>query len=267
MAAFVVDPPEREPRRYQREWQAEAWRGTLDEIIEAVEAALDEVKKQGPAEPRPSATFVYKDGSRETTNGLDALKEVATQADPSEVENLTVELDGPHSFELAGTPRGGLRVSAEGTHAFAVGMVGMLSFHLAQGEEAGKATAEPSVRPVEWFFIALAPLFFIGAFLAASLNFGLESVEDGIAFTVIALAVSAVPLLITAAIATEHAFKSGPPRFVLVREGEQEQAPTRKGPIWTVIAWFKSHPVLAFLATAVGSGVVGAVIGKGLDAL
>lgn len=266
MAAFVVDPPEREPRRYQREWWAETWRGTLDEIIAAVEAALEEVKKQGSAEPRPSATFVYKDGSRETVNGLDALKEVATQVNPSEVENLSVKLDGPPSFELAGTPRGGLRVSAEGTHAFAVGMVGMLSFHLAQGEEAGKATAEPSVRPIEWFFIALAPIFFVGFFLALALNFGVDGVEDGIAFTVLSLGVSAIPILVMAGIAMEHAFKSGPPRFVLVREGEQEQAPTRKGPIWTTKAWFKSHPALAFLATAVVSGLVGAVIGKGLDA-
>jgi hypothetical protein len=267
MAAFVIDPPEREPRRYQREWGAERWRGTLDEIIEAVEAALEEVKKQGPAEPRPSATFVYKDGSSETVNGLGVLKEAASQADPSEVKDLSVKLDGPPSFELTGTPGGGLAVSAEGTHAFAVGMVGMLSFHLARGEEAGKATAEPSVRPIEWFFIALAPFFFVGAFLAAALHFGVDSVEDGIAFSVMSLAVGAIPILILVGIMMEHAFQPGPPRFVLVREGEQEQTPTRRGPIWATRAWFKSHPALAFLVTIVISGLVGAVIAKGIDAV
>jgi len=264
--AFVVDPPEREPRLYQRGWEAEAWRGTLDEITEAVAAALDEVEKQGSAGPRPTATFVYGDGSRETVNGLEALKEAAAQADPGEVKRLSVKLDGPPSFGLVGTPREGLAVTAEGTHAFAVGMVGMLRFHLAQGEEAGKAMAEPSVRPIEWFFIALAPLFFIGAFLAATLSLGVDSVEDGVAFTVMSLGIGAIPILIYEWIAMEQAFQSGPPRFVLVRDGEQEQPPPHRGPIWATRTWFKSHPALAFFATAVVSGFVGAVIAKGIAA-
>jgi hypothetical protein len=40
-----------------------------------------------------------------------------------------------------------------------------------------------------------------------------------------------------------------------------------QGPIWTTRAWFKSHPALAFFVTIVISGLVGAVIAKGIDAV
>jgi hypothetical protein len=115
MAAIVVDPPEREPRRYQRDWQADRWRGTPDEFVSAVEAALEEVKPHISYKPRPTATFEFRDESHQVVHSVEALRETAEAADPSEIKNLAVELNGPPSFRISGTASSGLRVKAEGS--------------------------------------------------------------------------------------------------------------------------------------------------------
>jgi|GEM_PF-5546229 len=264
---IVVDPPEREPRRYQREWRAERWRGTPDEFVSAVEAALEELKPHLSDEPRPKATFDFQDESHQVVHGIDALRQTAEASDPSEIRNLSVEVDGPRSFAISGEAPGGLTVRAEGSHGFAVGLVGMLAFRLAEGKEAAEKVAPPSIRFRERFFIALAPVVLVGTFLFMFLSFDFHAAFDLIYYAVLAVGVAFIPVLIAVLMNLGTAFRVGPPRFVLVEEGEQLPDEGRRGPIWTARDWFKSHPAIAFSATVVFSGLVGAVIAKGLDGL
>jgi hypothetical protein len=265
---IVIDPPEREPRRYPREWRAERWRGTLAEFVSAVEAALGELKPHISYEPHPTTTFEFQDESHQVVHGIDALRQTAEVSDPSELKNLSVEVDGPPSFAISGTASDGLTVKAEGSHGFAVGLVGMLAFRLAGGKEAAEKVAPPSIRFREWFFIALAPVLLVGTFLFMYLHFDLHAPWDLIGYALMATLVAGVPLLIAGAMNMEYALRAGPPQFVLAEEGEQlPDESGRRGPIWATRDWLKSHPAIAFSATAVFSGLVGAVIAKGIDGL
>lgn len=262
----MIDPPEREPRRYQREWRAEGWRGTPAEFVSAVEAALEELKPHVSYEPRPTATFEFRDESHQVVHGIDALRQTAEASDPSEIRNISVEVDGPPSFAILGVASDGLTVKAEGSHGFAVGLVGMLAFRLAGGKEAAEKVAPPSIRAREWFLVALAPVLLVGTFLYMYLHFDLHGLWDLIGDALMAILLAGAPLLIAALMNMNYALRAGPPQFVLVEEGEQVPDESgRRGPIWTARDWFKSHPAIAFLATAVFSGLVGAVIAKGID--
>jgi hypothetical protein len=266
---IVIDPPEREPRRYPREWRADRWRGTPAEFVSAVEAALEELKPHIAYEPRPTATFEFQDESHQVVHGIDALRETAEGSDPSEIKNLSVELDGPPSFAISGAASDGLTVKAEGSHGFAVGLVGMLAFRLAGGKEAAEKVAPPSIRAREWFFFALAPVVFVGTFLFMYLRYDdMHAIFDLLAYAAMGLAAAGIPLTIAGGMNIDNAFRAGPPRFVLVEEGEQVPDESgRRGPIWATRDWFKSHPAIAFLATVVFSGLVGAMIAKGIDGL
>jgi hypothetical protein len=268
MAAIVVDPPERDPRRYQREWRADRWRGTPDEFVSAVEAGLEELQPHVSYEPRPMATFEFRDESHQVVHSIDALRETAGASEPSEIKNLSVELNGPPSFKISGNASTGLAVTAEGSHGFAVGMVEMLAFRLAEGREAAENVAPPSIRGREWFLVAFAPVLLVGTFLFMYLHFDLHDIWALIGDALMAIVVGVVPLLIAAFMNIDYDLRSGPPRFVLVQEGEQvPDESDRRGPIWATRVWFKSHPAIAYLATAVFSGLVGAVIAKGIDGL
>ena len=268
MVAFVIDPPEREPRLYQREWRAEGWRGTPAELVSAVEAALEELKPHISYEPRPTATIEFRDESRQVVHGIDALRQTAEASDPSEIKNLSVELDGPPSFKISGTASSGLTARAEGSHGFAVGLVGMLTFRLAGGREAAEKVAPPSIRGREWFLVALAPVLLVGTFLFMYLHFDLHDVWTLIGDALMAIVVGSAPLFVAAFMNMEYALRAGPPQFVLVQEGEQVPDESgRRGPIWAMRDWFESHPAIAFAATAVFSGLIGAVIAKGIDGL
>ncbi|HEX7278022.1 MAG TPA: hypothetical protein VF255_00235 [Solirubrobacterales bacterium] len=268
MAAIVVDRPEREPRRYQREWHADRWRGTPTDFVSGVEAALEELKPHISYEPRPTATFEFRDKSHQIVHGINPLRQMAEASAPSEIKNLAVEFDGPPSFSISGAALNGLTIKAEGSHGFAVGLVGMLAFRLAEGKEAAEKVAPPSIRAREWFLFVLAPVLLVGTFLFMYLTFDRHAVFDLIYYALMAAAGAFIPVLIAGGMSMDYAFRVGPSRFVLVQEGEQVPDESgRRGPIWAARDWFKSHPAIAYLATAGFSGLVGAVIAKGIDGL
>lgn len=177
-------------------------------------------------------------------------------------------VDGPPSFSISGAASDGLTVKAEGSRGFAVGPVGMPAFRLAGGKEAAEKVAPPSIRAREWLLVALAPVLRVGTFLYMYLHFDFHALFYLIGYALMASLVAFIPLLIAGAMNMGYALRVDPPQFVLVEEGEQvPDGSDRRGPIWAVRDWFKSHPAIAFSATAVFSGLVGAVIGKGIDGL
>lgn len=235
--------------------------------MSAVQAALEELKPHISYEPRPKTTFEFRDESHQVVHGIDALRQTAEASDPSEIKNLSVELDGPPSFTISGSASHGLTVKAEGSHGFAVGLVGMLAFRFAGGKEAAESMAPASVRPVEKFLYALAPVLLVAMY--AFSYFVLFNYHDAVTLIgdgVLAVLVGLLPVIIAIGMGEVYLLRVGPPRFVLVKEGEQypDDSEGRSGPIWTVRDWFKAHPAIAWVVNTAMAGVIGAMIGKGL---
>lgn len=262
---IVVDPPEREHRRYQREWGADHWRGTPDEFVSAVEAALEELKPHISYEARPTATFEFRDESHQIVNSIDALRQTAESSKPSEIKNLSVEVSGPPSFTISGTASKGLTVRAEGSQGFAVGLVGMLSFRFSKGAEAGTKASGPAIRPIERFLIGLSPALAIAIFFYSYVASESPSAFDLLGGILISILGGGMPLLLAASLAEDHARRTGPPRFVLVAEGEQflDERELQNGPIWRAKDWFDHHPLFKLSLTL----LAGAVIAEGLHGL
>jgi hypothetical protein len=264
---IVLDPPERGPRVYKREWKTSAWRGSLDEVVSAVQAALDELHRHGIQNLSETSVVDYKDGSSETINSLDAFREMVENAEPAEVKNLSVRLaGGTPSVLLRGTADRGLSVTAEGSEAFAAGMVATLKSRLAGGAEAGEMMVLVPIRSFEWFLLALSPVLFVAALIFFFVHFK----ENDIAFFLLmAGLLGGVPLLIGFGLIADNVRGSNPVRFVLVQEGDQfpDQGETRDGPVWKTKAWFDRHPLVKFVLTLLVGGLIGALISQGVDGL
>jgi hypothetical protein len=264
---IVLDPPERGPRVYKREWKASAWRGSLDEIVGAVQAARDEIYRQGTQHVSETSVLEYKDGSSETINSLDALREIAENADPAEVKNLSIRLAGGNpSVLLLGTAEKGMSVTAEGSEAFAAGMVAILKSRLAGGAEAGEMMVFVRIRPFEWFLLALSPVLFVVALVFFFVHFK----EDDIGFFLLMAGLAGLaPLLVGFGLIADNQRRSDPVRFVVVPEGDQfpDEGEERDGPVWRTKAWFDRHPLVKVVTTLLVGGLIGALIAQGLDGL
>jgi len=264
---IVLDPPERGPRVYKREWKASAWRGSLDEIVGAVQAAVDEIHRQGTQHVGETSILEYKDGSSETINSLDALREAVENVDPAEVKNLTVRLaGGTPSVLLRGTADKGLSVTAEGSEAFAAGMVATLKSRLAGGAEAGGMMVLVPIRPFEWFLLALSPVLFVAALVFFFVDF---KEDDIVFFLLMAGLAGGMPLFFAFGLIADNYRNSDPIRFVLVPEGDQfpDEGEAKDGPVWRTKAWFDRHPLVKFVLTLLVGGLIGALIAEGLDGL
>ncbi len=264
---IVLDPPERGPRVYKREWKVSAWRGSLDEIVGAVQAARDEIHRQGIQHVSENSILEYQDGSSETINSLDALRGVAENSDPAEMKNLSIRLaGGTPSVLLRGTSNRGLSVTAEGSEAFAVGMVAILKSRLAGGAEAGEMMVLVPIRFFEWCLLALSPVLFVAtlAFL-----FVHSKEDDVVFFLLLAGLAGGAPLLVGFGLIADNYRNSDPVRFVLVPEGDQfpDEGEAREGPVWRTKAWFDRHPLVKFVLTLLVGGLVGALVAQGMDGL
>ncbi|HEY5941888.1 MAG TPA: hypothetical protein VIT89_03400 [Solirubrobacterales bacterium] len=264
---IVLDPPERGPRVYKREWKASAWRGSLDEIVGAVQAAVDEIHRQGIQYVSEVSILEYKDGSSETINSLDALREMVGNADPAEVKNLSVRLaGGTPSVLLRGTADKGLSVTAEGSEAFAAGMVATFKSRLAGGAEAGEMMVLVPIRPFEWFLLALSPVLFVGALVFLFVQ---SRDDDVVFFLLMAGLVGGAPLFVGFGAIADNNRTSNPVRFVLVPEGDQfpDEGEAKDGPVWRAKDWFERHPFIKLVLTLLVGGLIGALIAQGLDGL
>lgn len=263
---IVVDPPEPSPspRVYKREWSPSYWRGSLDEIVGAARAALDEIKRQHPDEMfEENVSLDFDDESTQDFGSLDGLQEAVSAIDITDVTGLWIgfPVDVNTSVRIrAGSS--GLGVSAEGSEAFASGMVATLKSRLAGGAEAGDQAAQIPLRFIERFFLALVPVTFIGS----QIFFYASSKHDEPAwFLFFGFFISLIPALIGFGLIADSHDDRLPPRFVLVSEGEQfpDEGEKRTGPIWKAKAWFEKHPAVSLTLVL----VVGALLGRAAELL
>jgi len=263
---IVVDPlePSPSPRVYKREWSPSYWRGSLDEIVGAARAALDEIERQHPDEMLDeNVSLNFDDESTQDFGSLDGLKGAASTVGITNVAGLwigfTVDVNTSARITAGSS---GLSVSAEGSEAFASGMVATLKSRLAGGAEAGDQAARIPLRFIDWLLLALIPVAFVGSqiFLYADSKY-----DDTLGFLFMGIFVTFIPASISFWVISEGQDKRKPPPFVLVPEGEQfpDEGERRTGPVWRAKAWFDKHPAVALMLVL----VVGALLGRAAELL
>jgi hypothetical protein len=234
----------------------------LDEIVSAARAMLDEFKRQHPDEAGEVVNLDFADESQQDLGSLDNLENALPTIELGEVAGLWIGVStglaefaarivvGPH----------GLCANAEGSEAFASGMVAILKSRLAGGAEAGEQAAAVPLRFIDWLLLALIPASFIGSQVLLYSQFGHD---DTLWFLFMGLLIAMPAALIFGFVFTDGQDKRSPPRFVLVPEGEQfsDEGELRTGPVWTAKAWFERHPLVA-VATLLA---VGALLGRAAD--
>jgi hypothetical protein len=202
----------------------------------------------------------FIDGSEQAFDSLAALRALTT-ADPGEIEEISIRLRVKESSVwITGNRSRGLSVSADGTQAFASGMVATLKSRLAGGAEAGEQATVVPLRLVDWLLLALIPVLFIGAQVFLYAHF---SHDDPVGFALMGLIFAFIPGLIASFSIPEGKEGRRPPPFVLVREGEQfpDEGEPRTGPVWRAKAWFEKHPAVALLSVL----VIGAMLGRAAE--
>jgi hypothetical protein len=268
---IVVDPPEPSPsepspspRVYKREWSPSYWRGSLDEVVGAARAALDEIKRQRPGEMfEENISLDFDDASTQDFGSLDGLQEAVSTVDIADVTGLRIgfPVDVNTSVQIWASSFG-LSVKAEGSEAFASGMVATLKSRLAGGAEAGDQAARIPLRFIDWFLLGLIPVAFFGS------QFFLYSTsehDDKLWFLFMGIAAAMIPAFIAGGVFFDGMENRLPPSFVLVAEGEQfpDEGEERTGPVWRAKAWFEKHPVVALMLVL----IVGALLGRAAELL
>lgn len=262
---IVIDPPEPSPspRVYDRGWHPSYWRGSLDEILGAARAALDEIKRQHSEELIfENVHLDFADESMQDLGSLKGLEDVISTVKISEVMGLGIHISAQGnaiaSVRIAASSLG-LNVSAKGTETFASGMVATVKSRLAGGAEAGEHAARVPLRFIDWFLLALIPAALVGVFVFyTSLKY-----HDLIGFFLLGVIVPLVPAWLAYFVIDSGQDKRSPPRFALVPEGQQfpDEGDEKTGPIWTAKAWFEEHPAVALMSVL----VIGALLGRVAD--
>jgi hypothetical protein len=263
---IVVDPPEPSPspRVYKRGWSPSYWRGSLDEVVGAARAALDEIKRQRPDEMfEENVSLDFDDASTQDFGSLDGLQEAVSTVDIADVTGLRIGF--PVDVNTSVQIRAGsfaLSVKAEGSEAFASGMVATLKSRLAGGAEAGDQAAQIPLRFIDWFLLSLIPVTFVGSQI---LLYAISKYDDTVWFLFMGSFVAFIPALIAGTVISEGRDKRKPPAFVLVAEGEQfpDEGEKRTGPVWRAKEWFERHPAVALLSVL----VIGALLGRAAELL
>lgn len=264
----VFDPPEEPPRVYKREWPASRWRGSMNEILAAAQAAHDEISRLGATGIIESVKLEFANKSEQLYGSLSAWERAASKIDPAEVRTVEFSVDAVDSaVKLRGDPEVGLTVFASGTESFANGLIATLKSRLSGGAEAGEAIAAAVPLPLaSRIFYCLAP---VSAF-AIVLFFYLEFGDIDVGSILVALLAGSGCLALASSISSDVGERNMPPRFVLVREGDQfpaDDAGARSGPVWRSRAWFDQHPLLKLLGTLLAGGLVGALISVAISGL
>lgn len=270
---IVVDPPEPSPspRVYERGWSPTYWRGSLDEIVGAAQAALEEIKRQHPDEEAigESVHLDFADKSKQDLGSLAGLRDALPNIDIKEVQGFWI------SFTVLGKVTASVRikasesqidVNASGSEAFAAGMVATLKSRLAGGAEAGEQAASVPMRVVDWVLLGLIPVAFIGAQVFCYAQF---SHDDPVWFLFLGLVAALIPGMIAGFVVPDALESRRPPGFVVVPEGKQfrDEGEAGEGPVWRAKAWFDRHPLVKFVLTLIIGGLIGALVAQGVGGL
>lgn len=257
-----------QPRVYERDWQASPWRGSLEELVSAAQAAVDEMIRQaGELTEQELAmgavlehgSIDFADGSKQAFDSLSKLMEL-TSIDPSEFEEISIILRVRTSKVSLRGGFGGLSVSAEGSEAFAAGIVATLKSRLAGGAEAGRQAAVVPLRLIDWFLLALAPIVFVGVQIYL---YGYFDSDDAVGNAFMGFLIAGVPAAVASFVIPDGKDKRRPSPFALVREGAQfpDEDERQTGPVWRAKAWFDKHPALALVLVL----LIGALLGRAAD--
>jgi hypothetical protein len=265
-AMIVLDPPEPSPSRrvYDRSWSPSYWRGSLDEIMGAARAALEEIKRQHPNDQIAESVHLdFVDDSEQNLGSLDGLQDALPTIDIAEVKGFWIGFSVLGDETASATIKksvGELGVSAKGSEAFASGMVATIKSRLVGGAEAGEQAASVPLRLIDWLLLALIPAVFIGVQIFCYQQF---TQNDIFGFILLGTVVAFIPAMIAGFVIPEGKENKLPPRFALVPEGEQfpDEGEARTGPVWTAKAWFEKHPAVALLLVL----VIGALLGRAAD--
>lgn len=243
-------------RNHHREWSASVWRGSLTELTDASQTALDEIERLTSPVLESSPVKLDFIGSDQEFGTLSALDEVTRELDPAEISgfHFCAMCSNDSKVEIVGGGNHGLQVRARGTELFAIGMTGTLESRLSGGYIAGRRAARVPLGAWEVVVGALI--------LLSALGLGLFCLSRGLGIAVAGLlALTAVGVLVQVAADTVLARRSGrrPPAFVVVEEGKQfPDKAENDGPLWQAKAWLDRHP-----GTGVGLVLVaGALLGR-----
>jgi hypothetical protein len=267
--SIAADPPEQDSptRVYSRGWSPQFWRGSLNEVIAAGRAVLDELARQNPEGViEQNVSLSYADGSTQDFGIVDALRGAAPAIDPGEVTGLSISVEEkawgrPTALaEIDANAQVGIRVKAEGTEPFASGMVATLKSRLSGGADAGERAAKQPMRFVEVLLLAMIPLAFVCALIFEDQQFAYQDTPSAIVLAVLA---AFIPAVLAFGAFTLRELDRKPIRFILVPEGEQfpDEGERKTGPVWRAKAWFEKHPLIA-IATLL---VIGALLGRVAD--
>jgi len=240
-------------RIYKREWVAPVWRGSLAELIDASETALEELGKTAPRETEAmSIDLEFFDGDQ-TFRSLTSLEETMRQCNPADVAGFHFDVEGPDGFSvrISGGARTGIHVVATGSETFAIGMVIALKSRLSGGVDAGEKAARVPADAADLIAGTLVGCLAIavGAFC---LDRGLGVAVSGL------FALTALGVCTQTASATVWARRDErrPPAFRVVPEGHQfpDEAAGDGGVLWKAKEWLDRHPGLGpGLGLAVGA--------------
>lgn len=205
----------------------------------------------------------FDDASTQDFGSLDGLQEAVSTVDIADVTGLRIGF--PVDVNTSVQIRAGsfaLSVKAEGSEAFASGMVATLKSRLAGGAEAGDQAAQIPLRFIDWFLLSLIPVTFVGSQI---LLYAISKYDDTVWFLFMGSFVAFIPALIAGTVISEGRDKRKPPAFVLVAEGEQfpDEGEKRTGPVWRAKEWFERHPAVALLSVL----VIGALLGRAAELL
>jgi hypothetical protein len=248
------------PRVYDRDWRARHWRGSLDEIVSAAKAASEEVSRQeSDAAMWDSVGVDFSDSSTQRFDSLSAFEQSLGQIHPAEVASLRISissrpLGGGASCSINGGGHG-LRASAEGSEAFASGVVATLKSRLAGGAEAGERNKRVPLRPLDWLICAAGVVATLGVALGVALV-----VNDEQLSTSAGVVAAYVPGFGTWWLFDRSRKNLKRPRpFELVAEGQQFPGDEKRetGPIWTMKSWFEGHPAISVVTLLVAGALLG----------
>jgi hypothetical protein len=248
------------PRVYERDWRARHWRGSLDEIVSAAQAARDEVSQQEPdLELWETLSVDFSDESTQRFDSLAAFERNLGQIEPQEVANLRMTFASRLLGERASCSIScgglGLTVSGKGSMDFANEIVGTLKSRLAGGAEAGERNKRLPWRPVDWFICAAGVI----VTLSVALGVALVVDDDQLSSSAGVLAAYFPGFGAWWLFSRSRRKLKHPRAFELVAEGQQFPANEghEVGPIWTTKRWFEAHPAISVVTLLVGGALLG----------
>jgi hypothetical protein len=260
---LVIEPPSESPRTWTRTWEAKQWRGSREELIATAQAALDEMAARGEKNVYELVVVHFADDSGQEFRSVQAWRDRSPELAPEEIVGLHISLDGDATrVGLEADRDKGLKVTAEGSEAFAIGIAATLKSRLSGGADAGAQVAAEMPLPRS-FRIASGVLAIIAAALAISVYLLLGKLVPSL---LVGLFVWVIGLMGAAVDGVRAMERNQPPGFVLVAEGDQfpDEAEDRGGPIWTAKAWFDRHPAIRWGGTLILGAILGALASKAL---